>query len=133
VGGLVFWKRRNKKKSGGENKMKKGDVVIIKDGSWTRSIVDGELIHESLNYGEEKGKKYKIIELGCKFSNTGNSGICELRCRPTFNNTVIQAIDSGKVVFIEERFLQLAPKPIREVTMVEVCQQFGEEVKIKKE
>lgn len=113
--------------------MKKGDIVTIKDGSWTRSVVNGKLVSEFLNYGREKGKKYVIIETNCIFPNTGSG---QFGCTPpTYNNTVIQAIDSGKVVFIEERFLRLAPKsirPIREVTMAEVCQQFGEEVKIKK-
>lgn len=81
--------------------MKKGDVVIITDGSWTRSIVGGKLVEEFLNDGDEKGKQYIVIETGCSFPKTGS-----LR---TFNNTVIQAIDSDKVVFIEERFLELVP------------------------
>lgn len=81
--------------------MKKGDVVIIIDGSWTRSVVDGKLKDEWLNYGDEKGKKYVVVEIGCSFPNTGSNR--------TFNNTVIQAVDSGKVVFIEERFLRLVP------------------------
>ena len=86
--------------------MKKGDVVTICDGSFTRSVVGGKLVGEYLNYGDEKGKKYTVIETGCSFPNTGSSGMSELHGIPTFNNTVIQAIDSGKVVFIEERFLR---------------------------
>ena len=35
--------------------MKKGDVVTITDGSYTRSVVNGELIHEWLNCGVEQG------------------------------------------------------------------------------
>ena len=46
------------------------------------------------------------------------------------NDTVIQAMDSSKVVFIHRRLLKLSR--IREVTMAEVYAQFGEEVKIKK-
>lgn len=81
--------------------MKKGDVVTICDGSWSRSVVDGKLIHENLAFAHEAGKQYVVIETGCSFPGTGNSN--------SFNNTVIQAIDSDKVVFIEERFLELVP------------------------
>ena len=97
--------------------MKKGDVVVINDGSWTRSIVDGKLIHESLNFRAEVGKKYIIIETGCSFPNTGS--LYGLNNRPSFNNTVIQAIDSGKVVFIEEHFLKLVPPTHRIMIDVE--------------
>jgi hypothetical protein len=96
--------------------MKKGDVVTIDDGSFTRSVVDGKLIKESLNYGNEKGKQYVIIETGCSFPNTGSRGFAGTSIVTTFNNTVIQAIDSGKVVFIEERFLKLVP-PTHEVVV----------------
>jgi hypothetical protein len=96
--------------------MKKGDVVVINDGSWSRVIKDNKLIHgpggdkyrvdRDHNYIR---KQYVIIETGCSFPNTGSSN--------TFNNTVIQAIDSGKVVFIEERFLKLVPPPTHEVVV----------------
>lgn len=109
--------------------MKRGDVVIIKDGSYSQSIVAGKLIKESLNYGDEKGRKYRIIETGCVFPHDDAQD--SSRKRDTFNNTVIQNIDSGKVVFLEERFLQLTTS-IREVSMAEVCRQFGEEVKIRR-
>lgn len=87
--------------------MKKDDVVTIRDGSWTRSIVNGKLIHESLAFGAEQDKHYIIVETGCSFPNTGS--LYGLNNRPSFNNTVIQAVDSGKIVFIEERFLKLVP------------------------
>jgi len=115
--------------------MKKGDIVTIKDGSFSKSVVDGELIHEWLVYGSDLGKQYVVIETDCKFPNSGSIGHCLPATPPSFNNTVIQQCESGKVVFIEERFLRLkytVPAPIREVTMVEVCRQFGEDVKIKK-
>ena len=109
-------------------KMKRSDIVTIIDSSWSKSIINGRLIHEWLNRGDE----YIVIETDCTFPNTGSQLPVN---KSTCNNTVIQNIISGKVVFIEERFLRLkhsAPL-IREVTMSEVCKQFGEEVKIKKE
>ena len=87
--------------------MKKSDVVTIHDGSWTRSVVNGKLVREYLAYGDGKDKQYKIVETGCSFPNTGS--LYGLNGKPSFNNTVIQAIDSDKVVFIEERFLKLVP------------------------
>ena len=78
---------------------------MINDGSWSRTIRDNELVSSpggdkyradrEYNYVR---KQYVIIETGCSFPSTGSSN--------SFNNTVIQAIDSGKVVFIEERFLR---------------------------
>ena len=107
--------------------MKKGDIVIIMDGSYTRSVINGKLIHESLAYAGEKGKHYVVIETGCSFPLNNFH-------QPDYyrNDTVIQAIDSGKVVFIHGRLLVLVKKLIREVTMVEVCAQFGEDVKVVK-
>ena len=85
--------------------MKKGDVVTITDGSYTRSVVNGKLCHESLNCGVEQGKHYVVIEIGCSFplrSDCFCSQPDEYR-----NDTIIQAVDSGKVVFIHRRFLKL--------------------------
>ena len=89
--------------------MKKGDKVTIRDGSYTRSVINGELVREHLACGVEENKQYKIIETGCSFPAKGNQARSILGMSSTFNNTVIQAIDSGKVVFIEERFLELVP------------------------
>jgi len=107
--------------------MKKGDVVIVCDSSYSRVIKDNKLTcgpDDDRYTWENNRKKYVIIEIGCSFPNTGAPN--------SFNNTVIRAIDSGEVVFIEKRFLCLATL-IREVTMAEVCTQFGEDVKIKKD
>jgi len=113
--------------------MKKGDIVTINDGSYTRSVVNGKLIYEWLACGSEVGKRYIVVETGCSFPLVG-------LCQPIAyrNDTVVQALNEnnqtlnrGKVVFIHERFLRLVT--IREVTMAEVCAQFGEEVKIRKD
>ena len=101
--------------------MKKGDVVTIRDGSYTKSVVNGELIHEHLAI---QSKQYKVVETGCSFPAKGNQAYdSDGYCGPSFNNTVIQAVDSGKVVFIEERFLRLA-KPTHKV-MIDVRQDGG--------
>lgn len=105
--------------------MKKDDIVTIKDGSYTRSVVDGKLVSESLAYGDEKGKQYVVIEIDCRFPAE--------RIQARFNNTVIQAIDSGKVVFIEERFLR--PVLPTHTVMVDIvqeaaCWSFGKIVEV---
>jgi len=85
--------------------LNKGDVVTIKDGSWTQSVVNEKLVCELLNCGREKGKSYTVIETGCSFP-LGYDQPEEYR-----NDTVIQAVDSNKVVFIHNRFLcRVLPK-----------------------
>lgn len=122
--------------------MEKGDVVTITDGSYTRSVENGCLIHKYISDSCGLGVQYMVVEVNCIFPNTGSKGYCwPAKILPTYNNTVIQALSKkdnqplsrGLVIFIEERFLELVPKPIREVTMAEVCAQFGENVKIKKD
>ena len=102
--------------------MKKGDVVTIEDSSYTKSVIDGELVHEYLTM---QNKQYKVVETGCSFPAESNQA-WSFSCTPsTFNNTVIQAIDSGKVVFIEERFLKLVPPT--HVVMIDItfCSGYG--------
>lgn len=82
--------------------MKKGDVVTVSDGSYSRSVINGKLIHEA--GAGSCSEKFTVIETGCKFPTTDEY---QTMYQSTFNNTVIQAIDSGKVIFIEERFLKL--------------------------
>lgn len=86
--------------------MKKGDVVMIGDGSYSRSVVDGKSVHE-VGLGR-LGKEFIIIEIDCKFP-VIDPFQQRYETVERFNNTVIQAIDSGKVVFIEERFLRPVP------------------------
>lgn len=90
----------------GTEMLNKGDIVTITDGSYSRSIINGESIHEvGLN---AHNTQFKVVEVGCVFPIIDSF---QPRYEPiaTFNNTVIQAIDSGKVISIEERFLQLVP------------------------
>lgn len=92
--------------------MKKGDKVTITDGSYTKSVVGGKLVHEFFAYDDEQYEQYKqyvIIETNCKFPADNDQARSVLGVSGTFNNTVIQAVNSGKVVFIEERFLELVP------------------------
>lgn len=98
--------------------MKKGDVVIIKDSSYSKVVT---------NYGLESGygdggvcnirkKQGTIIEVGCKFPNLHYYQTQIHTC----NDTVI-VLDSGEVVFIEERFLKLATHKV----MVDIRQDGG--------
>lgn len=110
------------------NEMKKGDLVVVKDYSYSRSIERGRLSDDFHAAHPKCRENFVIVETNCVFPRTSR------HIGTNHNNTVIQSVDSGLVVLIEERFLRLKdrPIPIREVTMAEVCAQFGEDVKIKK-
>lgn len=97
--------------------MKKGDKVTIRDGSYSKSLVDKKLVHEVKHWRDEQ---FVIIEVDCKFPVTDS---LQSMYQPSFNNTIIQAIDSGKVVFIEERFLELV-LPTHKI-MVDIRQDGG--------
>jgi len=110
--------------------MRKGDIVVIDTGSWSRTVENGGLTHgpggdKYINCIGYIRKQYKVIETGCSFPATGSSRSC--------NNTVIQAVDSGKVVFIEERFLSLVPpkhKIVVDVTVTRLGGIYGKVVEI---
>lgn len=89
--------------------MKSGDKVTIKDGSYTRSIVDGTLVHEFLNRGEAKGRQYTIVEVGCAFPLVDQGELGAQR-REHRNDTVIQD-EYGKVVLIHSGFLKPVDPP----------------------
>lgn len=107
--------------------MKKGDIVTVGDGSYSRSVINGKLIHEA--GAGPRGEKFTVTETDCKFPMTDKY---QMMYQSTFNNTVIQAIDSGKVVFIEERFLR--PVLPKHTVLVDVesngCVMFGAMYKI---
>lgn len=84
------------------NELKAGDRVVITDGSYTRSIINGKLVREFLNHGNAKGKPYTVVEVGCSFPLYD-----ELQPDKYRNDTVVQD-DNGKVVFIHHQFLALA-------------------------
>ena len=84
------------------NTIKRGDVVVITDGSYTESVIDGALRHESLNHGANKNRPYKVVETDCSFP------IHDIWQPNNYqNDTVIQDVQSGKVVFIHHRLLAL--------------------------
>ncbi len=87
--------------------MKKGDVVTIRDNSYTKSVIGGKLVHEIYGCSIKGNERYTVIEINCVFPTERNQACKSLFKLASFNNTVIQAIDSDKVVFIEERFLEL--------------------------
>lgn len=84
--------------------LNKGDIVTIRDSSWTRSVVNGELKHEDLARDGERDKEYVVIETDCRFPLTDLYQPADYH-----NDTVIQTIYSRKVVFVHHRFL--APVP----------------------
>lgn len=84
--------------------MKKGDIVMIVDGSYSKVVTSRGLEN---GYGDGKvldirTKQGTIIETGCEFPNRHKYQVCGR----TFNNTIV-VLDSGEIVLIEERFLKL--------------------------
>ncbi len=100
--------------------MKKGDVVVIDDGSYSRSIINGKSVHES-RLGD-KNEQFVVVEVDCKFPVVDDFQP-RYESEPRFNNTVIQAVSSGKVISIEERFLELV-LPVHKI-MVDMRQLGG--------
>lgn len=108
--------------------MKKSDIVVIDDDSWSRTVKDNKLVHgPDGDKHKQDRRQYIVIETGCRFPNTDSPD--------SYNNTIIQALDSGKVVFIEERFLRLAKLECK--IMISVGQDkyimFGKIIKISDE
>jgi hypothetical protein len=88
----------------GDEKMKVGDRVTIKDHSWSRTFTRMEgLIHKSLS-GGKRDTRYTVVEMGCTFP-LGSVQPAKYR-----NDTVIQA-DDGMVVLIHSGFLELVDPP----------------------
>ena len=108
--------------------MKKGDLVKIRDSSYAQVIVGNSLTDGYDGEYSVRGKQYIIIECNCQFPSLDDLQHFAAR---TFNNTIVKSIDN-EIILIEQRFLDPI-KSIREVTIDEVCIQFGQEVKIKKE
>lgn len=79
--------------------MKKGDVVIIQDSSYSRIIMDGKL--ENGQYENVRYRRCVIIEVGCNFPQT--SPWSDVKN----NNTIVQDCKTAEVIFILERFLKL--------------------------
>jgi len=79
---------------------KEGDIVNVLDGSWSFTIINGELKHR---YGYELTKKeFKILGLDCRLPTDDNdlSGI-------PYNNVILINIDTQEIVFSQKRFLKL--------------------------
>lgn len=105
--------------------MKKGDIVTIQDFSWSKKVTIGQTASDCT-------KRYVVVEVGCAFPLRIKFSNQPYKYR---SDTIIRSIVGNEVILIHGAFLRSivpAVKPIREVTMAEVCAQFGEEVKIKR-
>ena len=104
--------------------MNKDDIVTVHDFSWSKWLT----VHKYCK--NDCTRKYTVIEINCTFPRNKFDN-------PPFKyrtNTIIRAIDGdNEVRLIHAGFLRPVVKPIREVTMSEVCAQFGEEVKVKRD
>ena len=106
--------------------MKKGDIVTIQDFSWSKRVTIEQTISDCT-------KRYVVVEVGCILPLHTEFGNQPYKYR---SDTIIRSVVGNEVILIHGAFLRSivpAVKSIREVTMAEVCAQFGEEVKIKKD
>jgi hypothetical protein len=83
--------------------MKKGDRVRIKDFSYARCVVGLSLHVYSPTFDDDARGEFVVIEVGCKFPKVSSTQGSVFGS--SYNNTVLQSVQSGQVVFIEERFL----------------------------
>ena len=90
-----------------EQKMKKGDKVMIENSSYSMTIVDGKLEHKSYEPIRNSCKSiWIVLEINCRFPKTSSW------YDDNYNNTVIQNIVDKTIMFIERRFLKLATRTI---------------------
>lgn len=97
--------------------MKKGDVVTVRDSSYSKVITEHGLESSYGGVNSVRDEQGIVIELNCKFPDPERY---QEQC--SFNNTVIKT-DSGKIVFIEERFLE--PVLPTHKVMVDIKQDSG--------
>lgn len=108
--------------------MKKDDIVTILDFSWSKRITANK------RYTNDQRRKYVVVEAGCIFPLRSQHHFGSCQPQKYRSDTIVRAVDGdNEVILIHGSFLRPTAKPIREVTMAEVCVQFGQEVKIKKD
>lgn len=92
----------------GQN-MKKGDVVVAYDLSWAQAVKNGKLVSPSrdVHCRVGRGAPAVIVETGCRFPLTDCS-----QPDDEYNDTVIQVINTGEVIFTQLEFLQPAKRKI---------------------
>lgn len=96
---LNEWYEKNDER---KTMIKKGDKVKIQDLSYSRTVRDNELKRPKEGL---RGEFAIVVETGCKFPNTGSFF-------GEFNNTIIQVIDTGGVIFICDNQLGPATRTI---------------------
>lgn len=108
--------------------MKKDDIVTIRDFSWSKRVTANK---RCMN---DQQRKYVIVEVDCTFPLRGQRNIGSDQPPEYRSDTIVRAIGGdNEIILIHGDFLRPVAKPIREVTMAEVCAQFDQEVKIKKD
>jgi hypothetical protein len=80
--------------------MKKGDIVLVVDGSYFLVIRGGK--PEPYTELQMHNRQFKVIEVNMKLPAANPFP------EPKFNDTIIQALDNNETVFIQERFLKPA-------------------------
>lgn len=83
--------------------MKKGDIVIVRDSSYSK-VVTKHGLEDGYGGTRVRGRQCVIIELDCRFPNPHQYQVKNNE----YNNTVIRIIETDEIVFIDEQFLKPA-------------------------
>lgn len=78
--------------------MKKGDVVTIKDSSFSLAIVDDSLEHHP---GEVQKERQIVIAINCDLPGENWQG------EIYHNNAIVRGQISGRITFVQQRFCHL--------------------------
>lgn len=81
--------------------MKKGDLVVVCDPSYSRMVKNGKLVRTHSFFLRHSNKQFVVVETNCCFPQTAPWPDADCR-----NDTVIQAVDTDEVIFIPSRFLR---------------------------
>ena len=81
-------------------KLKEGDTVLVKDFSYSRFVVNGELVPSCVVGLSRMEDEFVIVDMDIKTNPVTYQIVCK-----SCNNVIIQSVENSIVGFIEERFL----------------------------
>jgi len=105
--------------------MKKGDIVVVNDSSYSFVIVNDCLEHHA---GEVQKERQIVIAVDCDLPADYN-----LHSESQRNDVIVKGQTSGKITFIQQRFCRPVPpthKIIIDVVINRNCSVYGEVIKI---
>lgn len=90
--------------------VERDDVVVLRDYSYHLVVKRFRSPEAEVYAGGEigKGDKYRVIAIGCSLPAGAPTSkqICSIRA----NDTIVKALDGGRIVFTCNRFLEKVPQ-----------------------